>query len=277
MPMILGGDGTVIGGKIAADANGNIGVNNSSPVYRIDVNAGTQGTTANSQVLMQRFYTSAGNSNYLEITDTRVSSGSFWNGCGARIQHKVDSDHQAYIQFNGGNDYGIAFGTGVGSSGPTSVPERMRIDGSGRITTPNQPFSAYYYADPVNRTTTGFNVRFQTKRISRGTDGYNSSTGAYTAPVSGVYGFTWAYLYANMASTAQVDDGYAINGTAFYGGNRYTGSGYYGDGYIGVKGAVNVYLNQNDTFAVYSLVSNDASYNLYQNDFWGYYTAALIG
>jgi hypothetical protein len=250
--MILGGSGTIntssslavaVAGveDIRVDANGNVGIGTSSPGFRLDVNSGSSAFP----VRIQSTTTNA----LLILADSGTT------GLGP------------YIGTSGNN---LIFGR-------AGIAEYVRVDNLGRVTTSNQPFSAYYSADATNRTTTGFNVRFLTKRTSRGTDGYNSSTGAYTAPVSGVYGFTWAYLYQNTETATRVDDGYTINGTAFYGGNRYTGSGYYGDGYIGVKGAVNVYLNQNDTFAVYSMVTNDASYNLYQNDFWGYYTAALIG
>jgi hypothetical protein len=180
-------------GTFAGSLNvtGNVGINTTSSNYRIDINSGAQGTTANSQVLLQRFYTasasSGGNSNFLELTDTRTVAGSSWNGCGARIQHKVDADYQAYIQFNGNNDYGISFGAGASSVSPTGVPERMRIDSSGRITKPAQPFARVYLRTVTTYTvSSGQIIPFNTAEENIG-NCFNTSTGRFTCPVAGAY------------------------------------------------------------------------------------------
>jgi hypothetical protein len=181
---------------------GNVGISTSTSNYKLDINAGSQGTTANSQVLLQRFYTassnSGGNSNYLELTDTRVVAGSSWNGCGARLQHKVDADYQAYIQFNGGNDYGISFGTGASSTSPTGVTERMRIDSGGRITKPYQPrFGGYRTAGVVS---SGNTYIANVADINVGSC-YNTTTGIFTAPVAGDY-FIGIFGLSNDSSSA---------------------------------------------------------------------------
>lgn len=172
--------------------SGNVGIGNVSPTYKVDINAGAQGTAANSQVLLQRFYTasaaSGGNSNFLEITDTRIAAGSSWNGCGARIQHKVDADYQSYIQFNGNNDYGLSFGSGASTAAPTGVPERMRIDSSGRVTIPYQPAFFAYLGSEQSITTALVKVNFQNTLYSVGNN-YDTTNSRFVAPVNGLYQF----------------------------------------------------------------------------------------
>jgi hypothetical protein len=70
---------------------------------------------------------------YLDITNTRVSTiySTDWRSAGYRIQQKVDNTYMAYIQFNGGNDGGISFGTGQTTVSATSILERFKIDNSG--------------------------------------------------------------------------------------------------------------------------------------------------
>ena len=119
-------------------STGRIGVGTSTPTFKIDVVNGALGTLANNQVLHQRFFSSAGNADYLEITDTRMIDGASWLGAGSRLQQKVDATWQAWIQFNGGtgsnrNDYGITFGAGGSTANATAVPEVMRITQTGSV------------------------------------------------------------------------------------------------------------------------------------------------
>ena len=219
-------------GDVSVTGNVGIGIGTATPTYKVDINAGAQGTAANSQVLIQRFYTataaSGGNSNFLEITDTRVGAGSSWNGCGARIQHKVDADYQAYIQFNGNNDYGLSFGTGASTGSATGVVERMRIDSSGRVTMPYQPVFAasgsttQSWSGSANYQTLQLNLQYVSNN-SRGS-GYNTSTYRFTAPVAGMYMFfgkitqtgtatgpsLFLFVNGNIANIYEMTIGYSV-------------------------------------------------------------------
>lgn len=238
--------------------SGNVGISTSSSNYKLDVNAGFQGQAANSQVFLQRFYTpssnSGGNSNYLEITDTRTVTGTSWNGCGARIQHKVDADYQAYIQFNGNNDYGLSFGSGASTGVPTSVPERMRIDSSGRITTPYQPRVQAYKTIGGWDTLTGYYI-FNTAAVNVGGH-YNTSTGLFTCPTAGYYKVTCGILLGYGAGASYY--------TLYKNGAAYSSGG-------------GVYLNPYST-SIHSTIGQSWIINCAINDSLGIYvTSAASG
>ena len=72
------------------------------------------------------------NTDQLHIHNVRTTAGSDWTGTGYRMQNKIDNTWMGYMQWNGGNDNGISFGTGTGTS-PHLVSERMRITGTGRV------------------------------------------------------------------------------------------------------------------------------------------------
>jgi hypothetical protein len=88
-----------------------------------------------SQVSLIQLSTNTGNNDYLNISNTRVSNlnSTDWRSAGHRIQQKVDNTYMAYIQFNGNNDGGISFGTGLSTVGATSIVERFKIDESGNF------------------------------------------------------------------------------------------------------------------------------------------------
>ena len=77
----------------------------------------------------------------------------------------------------------------------TSGTERMRIDASGRVTTPYQP--AFIAAGLAAQTTytAGQVIVFNTAPLNIGS-GYSTSTGRFTAPVAGTYAFTFQ-VYLN--------------------------------------------------------------------------------
>ncbi len=130
----------------------NVGIGTTSPLSALDVyaNAGSTGilnvrnpqsnalaSTVNSYTILQRWlnYTSTsvgGNAVYLNILNTRTSQGTDWYTTGLRLQAQVDTTYQAYLQFNGGNDYGISFGYS-GSPSPNNAAEAMRIANGGNV------------------------------------------------------------------------------------------------------------------------------------------------
>jgi hypothetical protein len=130
------------------DTNDRVGVGTNSPLQKLDMN----GTTA------------------------RFSNGSYtgYLGAGSLLVSGGSSD------FTLRSDNVLSFGTG----GPY---ERMRIDASGRITTPAQPAFRVYNnttLSPSNGTTVVFNTVYWDVGSN-----YSTSTGRFTAPVTGYYVF----------------------------------------------------------------------------------------
>jgi hypothetical protein len=122
--------------------NGNIGVNNATPTFKFDVATGASVTsTIGNQAQGLRLSAINNNTSVLEISETRMNNaaGTNWNGAGWRLQQKIDSTWQGWMQFNGGQsgqaaaDYGITWGVGGGTSLPTDVPEVMRLVPTGGI------------------------------------------------------------------------------------------------------------------------------------------------
>ena len=131
-----------------------------------------------------------GNSSYLEIFGVRDTAGSTWQSSGLRIQHVTDATGQGYIEFNGeAGDYGLALGTGVGSSAYQNQIG-LKIDRYGHVTKPLQPaFHAFQNNIDSNISqNTNHTVIFNAERFDQNSD-YNTTTGVFTAPVTGKYLF----------------------------------------------------------------------------------------
>jgi hypothetical protein len=100
----------------------------------------------------------------------------------------------------------MTFGTG------TSYTERMRIDSSGRVTTPFQPaFKAFPSSGVVISSSGVTNVNFSSTSYNIGSC-YNTSTGLFTAPVAGVYIFETIFYLGNVSNTYW-GIRYLVNGT----------------------------------------------------------------
>jgi hypothetical protein len=231
---------------------GNVGVGLSNPVEGMDVQMALRirCNTPN--------FTAACNSLVIDYVNTCIFGSSptaryYSIGCTG-----VSAGHQFLV--------------GVPGSGYTA----LNILGNGTVTRQCQP---YFYADTLN----GANLAgsqtpvWTNLRASQGS-GYNTSNGRFTAPVTGVYSFSWVYLYQSISNYAGcIDDGFSLNGTMIYSGNRYRICQMsWGDGYIAVKGSVVLKLAANDYFSVMTQNSGDASLTGYGGSTWGYLTGALI-
>lgn len=115
----------------------------------VEVTGSATATTVNSQSMVQRLLSATGNSNALEFSNVRGTTGSDWTTAGFRIQQKVDSTWMGFMQFNGTasgvNSGGISFGTGTATANANAVAERMRITPTGDVgigtVTPNTRLS----------------------------------------------------------------------------------------------------------------------------------------
>mgnify|MGYP003342547798 CR=1 FL=1 len=95
--------------------------------------------------------------------------------------------------------YGIGMYTASSNNTPTM---RMKIDSSGRVTLPYQP---YFYAGSTYSGTliSSALMPFDTAAVNRGNH-YNTSTYLFTAPISGQYLFTVSALNYPSSTTGQL-------------------------------------------------------------------------
>ena len=178
----------------------------------------------------------------------------------------------AYLGFKetsaSGNTKGdLVFATRDATS--DSIPtERVRIDSSGYVTTPNQPrFCAEKNGSGSTTTTANATQVFQSEAFDIGGH-YNNSTGVFTAPVAGYY-----YFYCQMLG------GNNDNRVMFYfnkndSSNLMEVSGT-SDNYNSVKGSLLVSLAANDTMRIKNQSTTVDLYqdSGYQNQFMGWLVA----
>lgn len=113
--------------KMRIEAGGNVGIKQSSPDHLLHIGDTTNalGGTAGDQLDNLTIQSDTANTDYLNFTANRISTGIDWTTAAQRIQRKVDSTLMGYIQFgNFGSDL-ITFGEGNTEYG--------RFDGSGNF------------------------------------------------------------------------------------------------------------------------------------------------
>ena len=104
---------------------GNVGIGTTNPIAKLYVDGGTLGGTAGDDVALLSLKTTNTNTDTLQFTSERLTTGTDWTSAAQRIQRKIDTTLMGYMQFGSMNDDLITFGEGN--------TERMRIDGDGRV------------------------------------------------------------------------------------------------------------------------------------------------
>lgn len=154
---------------------------------------------------------------------------------------------------------GWTFHTGT-ILGSTSGTQRMYLTPQGYIRTPYQPsFSAYNTGSIaiVGQTT----LVFPSVHHNTGNH-YNTSTGAFTAPVPGSYLFTFKSLFYSMGNGEYADLYPQVNNSNR---RRYEQTGTTG-AHTQITYSEVVYLNANDTFRMTISDRSVGSYSMYGNE-----------
>ena len=151
--------------------------------------------------------------------------------------------------------------------GLTVGTDQLAVDASGRVTMPYQPAFSAYYSGFGNFTYNAGNIvaEFNATRFNIGNH-FNTSTGVFTAPVSGVYAF---YFNGYNNSTSYARWLLLKNGSDAFGGQgAITQSG----DAICVSGAV--YLNASDFVRIQAVYNGQV---LYQQSEHTTFSGYLIG
>jgi hypothetical protein len=253
---LTGGTGVVnIGsGQLYKDSSGNVGIGTTSPAAKL------QATVSNGA---HRLGTNGSDTNYNVRANAGSNASITWTEDGISDRWTVGCvSGQNYLAFR------------AGSSNMSNGTEQMRIDSSGRVTTPNVPAFNAYISSGTTVGTAWNNVVYNNVGFNNGSN-YNAANGRFTAPVSGYYFVSCALTFTSpdgdgtMAITVNNDYDSTTNVVQISQGD--TGSSYSGRGCSGV-----IYMSAGDFAAVWNFNTSNRVTRT-GNPRGGFFSGILIG
>jgi hypothetical protein len=188
------------------------------------------------------------------------------NGGGLGIQSTNATDNR-WIFFGHGTTPGDVQRAGIVNQGSdqslalaTAGTQRLIVDAIGRITTPYQPAFAVYNNSNQSFSSTGTQVVDMTNAIFNRGNAFNLSTDRFTAPISGLYHFSYAgMMMGQNTSTTFVNLSMRINGSIY---SENMQQSFNKADYNTITGSYLVSLSANDTvdFVIYYANANAGSY-----------------
>lgn len=154
----------------------------------------------------------------------------------------------------------------------TSNELRMHITANGHVRTPSQPAFFAYPSSTVTVSAGNNKFTFDSTRYNTGGH-YSTSTGRFTAPVSGIYEFTGqVYYYPGTTGGGYHGFTLLINGSMYYAGYN---NGGYGDTTWGAT--TSAYMSAGDYIEFYTYPIASFNLNGGGGSVGSYFTGHLIG
>jgi hypothetical protein len=271
--------------ELVVDAFGSFLVANTYTIAQTD--AGFVAVTGNQSIAGNKNF--ASNTLYVDDTNDRVGVGTaspqekFHVSSGA-IRISNTSNSLLELNTNANNRFGYLFGTSSSLqlaaestannvlSFSTDNAERMRIDSSGRITTPFRPAFVAHATGNSSYTSVAETVPFpaNTANYNQGSC-FNTSNYRFTAPVTGLYLFAFSALNGNTSAGSRPT--FFVNGSSGYNGIQHGISNQEGGGSNSNATSSLIYLQAND----YVFVASSAGSLYYYGQGHSTFSGCLIG
>jgi hypothetical protein len=218
------------------DSSGNFGLGTNNPQIKLDVRQDSSSTS-----------TMAG----IRVQNTNITSGS---QSGIAFLNYDNYNAKIYSPRSGSSQGDIVFATNSGGGiAESNVVEKLRIDSSGRVTTPHQP-AFMVRGDETGSKASGSKFPFtktpgDSKVCFDRANNWSNADDRFTAPVAGVYQFTFG-LYRQSATSSYFSMAPRINGSQVSNGDTFifftAATGESGNTDDGMYGTFYMNLSAND-------------------------------